>query len=57
MDVREAFLDQEFKNSDHYIQEVTNRTFKYCGVMLWNQLSDEEKTAESLYMFNNYIST
>ena len=36
-------------------REFLKRTFKYSGAMLWNQLSYEAKTADSLYMFKNYI--
>ena len=37
-------------------REFLRRTFKYSGAMLWNQLScNEAKTANSLYMFKNYI--
>ena len=37
-------------------REFLKRTFKYSGAMLWNQLScNEAKTANSLYMFKNYI--
>ena len=36
-------------------REFLKRTFKYSGATLWNQLSHEAKTADSLYMFKNYI--
>ena len=36
-------------------RKFLKRTFKYSGAMLWNQLSYEAKTTDSLYMFKNYI--
>ena len=38
-------------------REFLKRSFKYSGAMLWNQLPNETKLAESIYSFNKYIKT
>ena len=38
-------------------REFLKRSFKYSGAMLWNQLPNEAKLAESIYSFNKCIKT
>ena len=38
-------------------REFLKRSFKYSGAMLWNQLPNETKLAESIYSSNKYIKT
>ena len=38
-------------------REFLERGFKYSSAMLWNQLPNEAKQAESIYSFNEYIKT
>ena len=38
-------------------REFLKRSFKYSGAMLWNQLLNEAKLAESIYSFNKRIKT
>ena len=38
-------------------REILKRSFKYSGEMLWNQLSNEAKLAESIYSFDKCIKT
>ena len=38
-------------------REFLKRSFKHSGVMLWNQLPNEAKLAESIYSFNKCTKT
>ena len=38
-------------------REFLKTSFKYSGAMLWNQLPNEVKLAESIYSFNKCIKT
>ena len=38
-------------------REFLKKSFKYSGAMLWNQLPNEAKLAESIYLFNKCIKT
>ena len=38
-------------------REFLKRSFKYSGAQLWNQLPNEAKLAESIYLFNKCIKT
>ena len=38
-------------------REFLKRSFKYSGAVLWNQLPNEAKLAQSIYSFNKCIKT
>ena len=45
-------------NGAGYLNEIFNkRNFKYSGAMLWNNLSCEEKTAQSLFEFKTKLAS
>ena len=45
-------------NGAGYLNEIFNkRSFKYSGAMLWNNLSCEEKTAQSLFEFKTKLAS
>jgi len=38
-------------------REFPQKSFKYSGAQLWNELTNEEKLAESIFLFNKFIKT
>jgi len=55
--------DYHLRNSVTYLtlpkpkREFLKRSFKYSAAQLWNQLPNEAKLAESIYLFNICIKT
>ena len=68
--LRNSFVRRNVDQTDYHLRnsatnltlpkpkrEFLERSFKYSGVMLWNQLPSEAKLAESIHSFNKYIKT
>ncbi|XP_044182055.1 uncharacterized protein LOC122962870 [Acropora millepora] len=68
--LRNSFVRRNVDQTDYHLRnsatdltlpkpkrEFLKRSFKYSGAMLWNQLPNEAKLAESIYSFNEYIKT
>ena len=68
--LRNSFVRRNVEQTNYHIRnsatdltlpkpkrEFLKRSFKYSGAMLWNQLPNETKLAESIYSFNKYIKT
>ena len=66
--LRNSFVRKNADQTDYHLRhnatdltlakpkrEVLKRSFKYSSVMLWNQLSNKAKLAESIYSFNKCI--
>ena len=67
---RNSFVKRNVDQTDYHLRnsatdltlskpkrEFLKRSFKYSGAMLWNQLPNEAKQAESIYSFNKCIKT
>ena len=68
--LRNSFVRRNVDQTDYHLRnsatdltlpkpkrEFLKPNFKYSGAMLWNQLPNETKLAESIYSFNKYIKT
>ena len=68
--LRNSFVRRNVDQTDYHLRnsatdvtlpkpkrEFLKRSFKYSGAMLWNQLPNEAKLAESIYSFNKCIKT
>ena len=68
--LRNSFVRRNVDQTDYHLRnsatdltlpkpkrEFLKRSFKYSGAMLWNQLPNEAKLAQSIYSFNKYIKT
>jgi len=68
--LRSSFVRRNVDQTDYHLRnsatdltlpkpkrEFLKRSFKYSGAMLWNQLLNEAKLAESIHSFNNCIKT
>ena len=68
--LRNSFVRRNADQTDYHLRnsatdltlpkpkrEFLKRSFKYSGAMLWNQLPNEAKLAESIYSFNKCIKT
>ena len=68
--LRSSFVRRNVDQTDYHLRnsatdltlpkpkrEFLKRSFKYSGAMLWNQLPNEAKLAESIHSFNKCIKT
>ena len=58
-----SFRTHNLRNSDTDLalpkpkREFSKRSFRYIGAMLWNSLSPEAKSCETLHSFKRHIRT
>ena len=71
--LRNSFVGRNADQTDYHLRHLRNsatdltlpkpkrqflkRSFKYSGAMLWNQLPNEAKLAESIYSVNKCFKT